>query len=221
MSKKSVVSLLVVVLCLSVSLTATSQSFIGFGYDNYSGVHGLLLNPGTLADSKYKVDVNIFSVSAFAGNNAYEMDRSKLLGLHFSNLSEGNGYYKSANTGYKYLYFNTDILGPSAMVNITSKDAFGIITRERTMGNEYNLGNPIFQLLGTANPNFYNTSIINRSLQTKVNSFAEVGLSYGCVLMKNDHSELKLGITGKYVSGLAYGSVSSGPLNFNIDPTNT
>ena len=221
MSKKSVVSLLAVVLCLSVSLTATSQSFIGFGYDNYSGVHGLLLNPGTLADSKYKVDVNIISVSAFAGNNAYEIDRSKLLGLSFSHLSEGNGYYKSANTDYKYAYFNTDILGPSAMINLTSKDAFGIITRERTMGNEYNLGNPIFQLLGTANPNFYNTSIINRSLQMKVNSFAEAGLSYGRVLMNNDHAELKLGITGKYVSGLAYGSVSSGPLTFNIDPTNT
>lgn len=221
MSKKSVVSLFAVLLCLSVCLTASSQSFVGFGYDNYSGVHGLLLNPGTLADSKYKVDVNIISVSAFAGNNAYEMDRNKLLGLNFSHLSEGNGYYKSTNTDYKYLYFNTDILGPSAMVNLTSKDAFGIITRERTMGNEYNLGNPIFQLLGTANPNFYNTSIINRSLQMKVNSFAEVGLSYGRVLMRNEHAELKLGVTGKYVSGLAYGSVSSGPLNITIDPTNT
>jgi outer membrane protein OmpA-like peptidoglycan-associated protein len=217
MSKKSVVFLLGIVLCLN----AASQSFIGYGYDNYSGVNGLLLNPGTLADSKYKVNVNILAVSGFAGNNAYEIDRSKLLGLHFNHLSEGNGYYKSSNTDYKYVYFNTDILGPSAMVNLTSKDAFGIITRMRTMGNEYNLGNPLFQLLGTANPNYYNTSIINRSLQMKVNSFVEAGLSYGRVLMKNEHAELKIGITGKYVSGLAYGSVSSGPLTINIDPTNT
>ena len=217
MSKKSVVFLLGIFLCLG----ATSQSFIGYGYDNYSGVNGLLLNPATLADSKYKVNVNILAVSAFAGNNAYEIDRTKLLGLHFNNLSEGNGYYKSANTDYKYLYFNTDILGPSATINVTSKDAIGIVTRMRTMGNEYNLGNPLFQLLGTANPNFYNTSIVNRSLQMKVNSFVEAGLSYGRVLMKNEHAELKLGITGKYISGLAYGSVSSGPLNINIDPTNT
>jgi len=51
----------------------------------------------------------------------------------------------------------------------------------------------------------------------KVNAFAEVGASYGRVLMKDDHSELKFGITGKYIAGLAYGSVSSGPLVVNID----
>lgn len=217
MKQKSVVFLFGILLCLS----ATSQSFIGYGYDNYSGVNGILLNPGTLADSKYKVNINIFAASAFVGNNAYEMDRSRLLGLHFSGLSEGNGYDKVANTDYKYLYFNTDILGPSAMVSLTSKDAFGIITRMRTIGNEYNLGNPLFQLLGQANPAFYNMNIINRSLQAKVNSFAEVGFSYGRVLMKDDHSELKIGITGKYLLGIAYGSFSTGPMTINIDPTNT
>jgi len=93
------------------------------------------------------VNVNILAVSAFAGTNAYELDRSRLFGLHFSNLSEGNGYYKAPNTDYKYTYFNTDILGPSAMVSLTSKDAFGIMTRMRTIGNEYNLSNSLFQLL--------------------------------------------------------------------------
>ena len=52
MKQKSVVLLLGTLLCL----TASSQSFIGYGYDNYSGVNGLLLNPGSIADSKYKVN---------------------------------------------------------------------------------------------------------------------------------------------------------------------
>jgi outer membrane protein OmpA-like peptidoglycan-associated protein len=216
MNKKSVVFLFGILMCL----TAASQSFIGYGYDNYSGVNGVLLNPATLADSKYKVNVNILAVSAYAGTNTYELDRSKLFGLHFSNLSEGNGYYKAPNTDYKYAYFNTDILGPSAMVSLTPKDAFGIVTRMRTVGNEYNLSNSLFQLLGNPNPDFYNTNIINRSLQMKVNAFAEVGVSYGRVLMKDDHSELKIGITGKYIAGLAYGSVSTGPMTVNIDPQN-
>src|ERR1700757_5080918 len=95
-------------LAASLTLTAHSKSFIGYGYDNYSGVNGVLLNPGSLADSRYKVNVNLFAVSALAGNNAYEMDRSRLLGFHFSNMVEGNGFYKSANTAYKYAYFNTD-----------------------------------------------------------------------------------------------------------------
>ena len=201
-------------------LTASSQSFIGYGYDNYAGVNGLILNPGTLADGKYKVNVNLFSISGLAGNNAYEIDRSKVFGLKFSNLSEGNGYYKSNNTAIKYLYLNTDILGPSATINLTSKDAIGLITRMRVIGNEYNLGNSLFQLLGNTNPNFYNVDVMNPSVQMKVNAFAEAGVSYGRVLMKSAHSEFKVGITGKYIFGLAYGSLSSGPTILNIDPAN-
>src|ERR1700754_816637 len=165
MNKSYTLFLLLTCLCL----TASSQSFIGYGYDNYAGVNGLILNPGTLADGKYKVNVNLFSISGLAGNNAYEIDRSKVFGLKFSNLTEGNGYYKAANTAYKYLYINTDILGPSATINLTSKDAVGIVTRLRMIGNEYNLGDPLFRLLGNQDPNFYNVDIVNRSLQMKVN----------------------------------------------------
>jgi len=201
-------------------LTASSQSFIGYGYDNYAGVNGLILNPGTLADGKYKVNVNLFAISGLAGNNAYEIDRSKVFGMKFSNLSEGNGYYKSNNTAVKYLYLNTDILGPSATINLTSKDAIGLITRMRIIGNEYNLGNSLFQLLGNTNPNFYNVDVMNPSVQMKVNAFAEAGVSYGRVLMKSAHSEFKVGITGKYIFGLAYGSLASGPTILNVDPAN-
>jgi outer membrane protein OmpA-like peptidoglycan-associated protein len=217
MKKKSVLLLVGIIVCLA----AFPQSFVGYGYDNYSGVNGVLLNPGTLADGKYKVNVNIFSVSALAGNNAFEIDRSRLLGLHFSNMAEGNGYYKSSNTDYKYLYTNADLLGPSATISLDSRDAIGIITRMRVIGNEYNLSNPLFQLIGNANSDFYNTDIINRSLQTKVNAFAEAGLSYGRVVSRKAHSELKLGITAKYIAGLGYASLSSGQMLVNIDPSNT
>jgi outer membrane protein OmpA-like peptidoglycan-associated protein len=201
-------------------LTASSQSFIGYGYDNYAGVNGLLLNPGTLADGKYKVNVNLFSISGLAGNNAYEMDRSKVFGFKFSNLTEGNGYYRSNNTANKYFYVNTDILGPSATINLTSKDAIGLITRMRVIGNVYNLGNGLFNVLGTTNPSYYNIDVMNPSLQSKVNAFAEAGVSYGRVLFKNERSEFKIGVTGKYIFGLAYGSLTSGPLVMNIDPLN-
>ncbi len=217
MNKKSVVFLLGILMCLS----ASAQSFIGYGYDNYSGVNGMLLNPSVIADSKYKVNVNILAVSAYGGTNAYSINRKNLFDFKFSHLSDGNGYYKSTSSDYKYTYFNTDILGPSAMVSLTSKDAFGLLTRMRTVGNEYNLGNPLFQLLGNPNPDFYNTNIVNRSLQMKANAFAEAGVSYARVLMKDDHSELKFGITGKYIAGLAYASVWSGPLMVNINPQNT
>jgi outer membrane protein OmpA-like peptidoglycan-associated protein len=90
----------------------------------------------------------------------------------------------------------------------------------RVIGNEYNLGNSLFRLLGNTDPNFYNIDIVNPSLQTKINAFAEAGISYGRVLKKTEHSELKVGVTGKYIAGLAYGSLYAGPTIINIDPTN-
>jgi outer membrane protein OmpA-like peptidoglycan-associated protein len=215
-SKKSVLLLLVTFVCL----TAFSQSFVGYGYDNYSGVNALILNPARIADSKYKVNVNLFSISVVGGTNTYQLDRSRFFGLHFSNMSDGNGYYKSTKPEDKYTYFNTDILGPSATISLTSKDALGLTSRMRMMGNEYNLGNPLFQLLGNADPSFYNIDIINKSVQMKVNAFADLGVTYSRVLWKDDVSEFKLGITGKYIIGLAYGSVNTGPLILNLDPAN-
>ena len=217
MINKSVAAFLLLTV---VRLTAYSQSFVGYGYDNYSGVNGVILNPASLADNKYKVNVNLFSISALAGNNAYEMDRSRLFSLKFSNLNEGNGFYKSANTDYKYMYTNLDILGPSATITLTPKDGLGLTTRLRVIGNEYNLGDPLFRLTGNSDPNYYNVNIENRSLQAKVNAFAEAGLSYGRVLWRDDRSEFKLGITGKYILGLGYGSLASGPLQLEIDPAN-
>jgi len=96
----------------------------------------------------------------------------------------------------------------------------GITTRLRVIGNEYNLGDPLFRLTGEANPNFYNMNVENASLQVKANAFAEAGLTYARVLWRDEKSEFKLGITGKYVIGLGYTSMASGPLQIEIDPTN-
>src|SRR6185437_8943527 len=216
-NKSVVVVLLLTVVC---RVTAFSQSFVGYGYDNYAGVNSMILNPSSIADSRYKVNVNIFSNSALAGNNAYEMDRSRLFSLKFSHMNEGEGFYKSSNTANKYFYTNVDILGPSATISLTPKDAIGITTRLRVIGNEYNLGDQLFRLTGEANPNFYNMNVENASLQVKANAFAEAGLTYARVLWRDEKSEFKLGITGKYVIGLGYTSMASGPLQIEIDPTN-
>jgi len=216
MIRKSIAFLLLTPLCL----TAFSQSFIGYGYDNYSGVNGVLLNPAVLADSRYKVNVNLFAISGLAGNNAYEMNRSDVFSLHFSKPNENHTYFKSKNADFKYLYTNLDIIGPSATISLTRKDAIGIETRLRSMGNAYNMGDSLFRLIGDGNPNYQNVNILNRSLQMKLNAFAEAGISYGRVIFKGPKDEMKLGITGKYLVGLGYGSLSSGPIQINVDPNN-
>ncbi|HEX6428651.1 MAG TPA: hypothetical protein VF008_13240, partial [Niastella sp.] len=98
-----------------VPLFGLSQQFTGYTYDNYSGVHGMLQNPASVAGSKYKVNINFFSISALAGNNAYELKNDKFKKFDFSNLKENEDFFKSGNTDKKSLWMNTDIMGPSFM----------------------------------------------------------------------------------------------------------
>ncbi len=47
---------------------------------------GCCLIPGRWRTASIKVNINILAVSAFGGNNAYEIDRDKLFSFHLGGL---------------------------------------------------------------------------------------------------------------------------------------
>jgi len=173
----------------------SSQQFTGYNYDNYAGVPGMVQNPAMLAGSKYKVNVNLFSVSALAGNNAWEVKKSKLFNFDFSDMSEGVDYFKSSNNDKKNLWVNTDVLGPSVMVTINRKNSIGFFTRARTLANEYNLSDRSFRFIND-DDGFYNTNIQEENVQMKAHAFGEAGLSYGHIVYQDPQQLIKVGITG-------------------------
>lgn len=198
-----------------VPLIGLTQQFTGYTYDNYSGVHGMLQNPASVAASKYKVSINWFSISALAGNNAYEYKQDKFKHFDFSDPKENVDFFKSPNNNNKTLWMNTDILGPSLMITTGKKSGFGLYTRMRTLVNEFNLSDKTFRSFGNDSA-FYNTSIQENKLQAKAHAFADAGITYGRIIYSSRHSLLKMGITGKFVVGLAAASVYSNNLLVNI-----
>jgi outer membrane protein OmpA-like peptidoglycan-associated protein len=190
------------------ALSAFSQQYTGYGYDNYAGTQSLLFNPANIAGSKYKVDINLFSVSVLGGNNAYELDRNKLFHFDFSDLREGTHYFKSANTDNKKLWLNTDIMGPSFMMTLNKKSGLGLTTRLRSIANEYNLSNNTFWFFNS-DDGLFDTDISEKDVQLKMHAFAEAGLTYGLIISQTDYSTLKIGITGKYVHGIGVASMYS------------
>lgn len=204
-----------------VPLFGLSQQFVGYSYDNYSGISGMLQNPATVAGSKYKVNINFLSISSLAGNNAYELKNDKFKKFDFSDLKENQDYFKSANSDKKDLWFNTDILGPSFMFTSGKKSGIGVYTRARTLINEFNLSDNTFRYFGNGNADgIYDIPIHENMLQLKAHAFAEAGLTYGRIIWSAPHHLLKMGITGKYVVGLAAASVYSNKLALNIAKNN-
>ena len=50
---------------------AQAQRAFGLGVSNYAGLPGVAWNPGTLADSRYRVQVQVFGLDAHLINTAY------------------------------------------------------------------------------------------------------------------------------------------------------
>lgn len=204
-----------------VPLFGLSQQFVGYSYDNYSGISGMLQNPASVAGSKYKVNINFLSISSLAGNNAYELKNDKFKKFDFTDLKENQDYFKSANSDKKDLWFNTDILGPSFMFTSGKKSGIGVYTRARMLINEFNLSDKTFRYFGNGNTDgIYDIPIQENMLQLKAHAFAEAGLTYGRIIWSAPHHLLKMGITGKYVVGLAAASVYSNKLALNIAKNN-
>ncbi len=59
---------LAAVICLAAT-TTKAQDFPGYRTSNYTGVNGVFYNPANIADSRYRWDFNLFSISTSVGNN--------------------------------------------------------------------------------------------------------------------------------------------------------
>jgi outer membrane protein OmpA-like peptidoglycan-associated protein len=198
------------------AISAFSQQYNGYVYDNYAGTQSLLFNPANVAGSKYKIDINLVSASMLAGTNAYELDKNKLFHFDFSDLREGTHYFKSQNTDKKKLWVNSDIMGPSFMMTLSPKSGLGFTTRLRSIANSYNLSNTTFHFFNS-DDGIFDTDITESDVQVKLHAFAEAGLTYGRIISQKDNSTLKIGITGKYVHGIGVASVYSNNMLINMD----
>jgi len=199
------------------AFSAFSQQYNGYVYDNYAGTQSLLFNPANVAGSKYKVDVNLVSVSSLIGNNAYELDKKKLFHFDLSDLREGTHYFKvNTPNETKKLWLNTDIMGPSFLMTLSPRSGLGFTTRMRSLANSYNLSNTGFHFFNS-DDGVWDTDLAEKNVQLKIHAFAEAGLTYGRIVKQTDNSTLKLGVTGKYVHGIGIGSVHTNTLLYNID----
>ena len=63
---------------LVLAAKANAQSYMGYIPDNYAGVQGVLFNPASIVDSRFKTDINLFSTSSSLNNDYYGVNLFKL-----------------------------------------------------------------------------------------------------------------------------------------------
>ncbi|HAH54963.1 MAG TPA: hypothetical protein DCM02_06675 [Flavobacterium sp.] len=190
---------LLLFLFLLVSITfANAQSFLGYYHDNYAGVQGVLYNPATIVDSRFKTDFNLFSFSTSIGNDLYAVEFSEALKSGYDFDIQAKKSFSNSNNAA----VNLDLMGPAFMFNITPKHSLAVFTRARSFVNLVEMnGYLINELSKEKDKNDFNYVVGNPNFTA--NSWSEFGLSYASVLYQKGVHFLKGGITVKYLQGIA------------------
>jgi hypothetical protein len=194
-----------------------AQQWLGVSGSNYAGTHAIYNNPANIGDSRYKLYINLVANDAFVSNNYVGWGAPYSILQLFTNSAASeyrnsknvivfkNSYYDVNTDGEPYhLHLLDDLRGPSFLYTINHKHSVGVLTRIRTAVNftdaSYALANTI--RLGTDTLLVKNQTLPLAGTNLNINSYAELGFSYGQVIKDEDEDFVKVGITVKRVVGI-------------------
>lgn len=179
--------------------TAAAQSYIGHTTGNYSGIHGVLVNPASVVDSRFRTDINLFSVSTFAGSDYFALD----LDAAFES-EDGFNFRETIKRSPKdnnQFFLNVDILGPSVMFNLDPKSSIALSSRLRVFANYNNINGMLYESLEDGFQEEEDYDFAMQDFSGTIHAWSELGLTYGRILVNNESNLLKGGITLKYLQG--------------------
>lgn len=197
------------VLFFTFSLLLKAQSYIGFLTDNYSGVHGVISNPASITDSRFKTDINLAGASFFGNNDYYGINILDATKDGYSFDLEAKTDSKDSNSGG----VNLDVLGPSFMFNLSKNSSIALFSRARVMVNANNISGASIESIDDDTTDDYSFEDVNMSVLA--HSWAEFGVTYARTLLNKKQHVLKGGLSLKYLKGI--GSVYAETRDASID----
>lgn len=189
-----------------ISAPAMAQDFPGYRSGNYTGVNSVFFNPANIADSRYRWDINLVSISTLVGNNKASFNL-KSLGDSFKGDSLKNQIFGD-NAGPSSGTFSLNVVGPSVMFNVGKKWAFALTSRARTMVTIQDIDGKLANKLTEDfqnDPSLPYTINSNNNMHVTANAWTEFGASAARVLVDNGTNFLKGGVSLKYLAGAANG----------------
>jgi hypothetical protein len=179
------------------SIVINAQSYTGYYHDNYAGVQSVLFNPASIADSRFKTDVNLFSVGGSIGNDLYGVKWSQVFKSGYDFDTQASNSSNLTNNGI----LNIDVMGPSFMFNIAPKHSIAVFTRARSLSNLMKINGDLVDKIkdGLDESSSFNLNAGSPNIAT--NSWAEFGVSYAAVLYESGEHFVKGGLTFKYLQG--------------------
>lgn len=188
-------------LCLIVLFSIVkinAQSYMGYIPDNYAGVQGVLFNPASIADSRFKADINILSTSSSLNNDYYGVNLFDISSDSYDFEKDPSRSPTKNNGGIMY----SDVMGTSFMFNVAPKHTVALYTRARAVLNMNNINGELFERFKEGWDEADSFSNLNVGSPKFVgHTWGEIGASYATVLWQSKQHFLKGGLTAKYLVG--------------------
>ena len=206
-----------------VAISTQAQRYYGIANSNYSGINGLHINPGNIADNRLAADIQLLSFNGAVNQNYGYIESFKNLTNAVKDGTDIN-FIKNSNTDNVGMNVLGELRGPSFMFKIDKTQAVGFLSRGRVVGSGRGINTNLFTLINDgikdvklANGTSFNSGKVN----TTINAFSELGIVYGRELMNNGSNYLKAGITVKRYNGIEFSSVRFKDFNIKLIDTST
>ncbi|MDX2003436.1 MAG: DUF5723 family protein [Chitinophagales bacterium] len=216
--------LLLILFLLFLGFAAKAQNYLGYVNSNYSGVNGVFLQPASIVDSRFKVDINLIGFQNTFSNNYVTFYRDRLIDYNSDlDFQDNYTYIDTFGTDQKYVYLNNMVQLPSISFNINRKNALAFTVRSRTHVNLDNVDPALARLAweGLDYPPLWRTQLNNEAFSAQFMSWLEYGITYGREIFQIKNHYLKAGVSLKLLQGLGSAFMYADNLNYNFTNDDT
>ena len=192
------------------------QDWLGLHSSNYAGVQGISFQPASIADSRYKFQMNLIGVSVTFANNYYSVPNGDIKSCDINS----DRFIKSSKSNDKGGFLTSDVYAPfSFMLTLSPKHALAITLRERNIINFDGINAETAELLDKMDDEGEfvidpQESIHIQNMYVQSHAWSELGLTYARVIFDHGTTFLKGGGTVKLLDGIASGYAYVSELNF-------
>jgi hypothetical protein len=194
-----------------------AQDWMGLHSSNYAGVQGISLQPASIADSRYKFQMNLVSFNTTLSNNYYAIENADLKKLNFD-FDELITLNSNNDRG---AFLTSDVYAPFSFILTTApRSAIGITLRARSMVNIDGVSPEMADFIDEQldSDDFIidpGQTFAISNMYGQVHSWGELGFTYARIVMDKQTHFLKAGTTLKLMSGVGSGYVYVKDLNYS------
>ncbi|GAB3536197.1 DUF5723 family protein [Pontibacter brevis] len=209
-----------VVVLFFINHLLVAQQMPGLSNSNYSGIHGVMVNPAQVADTRYGFYITLGGFN-FTGNSSVFGDFNTDGVTYPFRFPYSNQLYESSlrSGGLNSLQevnLSSEALGPGLMIKLSENNGVALYTRYRNLIRGTNIPAAFGAFYTGDIPQELETSNENLNMLLNANSFSEVGVSFGQTLYQKGNHYVKAGFTYKRLSGIYSSSFQLNDARFDV-----